>query len=344
MEILKDYDLTSLNTLAVVAKAKFFVAIEKESHIAELFASPEFKDNKKFFLGGGSNILFMKDFDGIVIQNKLKGIKILSEEDETIHLKMMGGEDWHEAVLFCVDKGYWGIENLSLIPGSVGAAPIQNIGAYGAELKDVLESVEVYDMGTGEKKVLSREDCKFGYRDSIFKTSAKGKYLISSVTLKLSKIPKPNISYKILKDFLEKNNIPSPSLRQISNAVCQIRRSKLPDPKVIPNAGSFFKNLLVDSDRIVKLKEKYPDMPTFKDDSGITKISTAWLIEQAGPADGTSWKGYREGKVGMHEKQALVLVNYGGATGEEIISFAQKIIASVEQKFGLAIMPEVNII
>ena len=338
MEIKRDYDLTGLNTLAVVAKAKFFVVLEKASDIVELFSRSEFKGNKRFFLGGGSNVLFLNDFDGIVVQNKLKGIDIISEDDVSVRVKMMGGEDWHEAVLFCVNKNYWGIENLSLVPGSVGAAPIQNIGAYGTELKDTLESVEVYDVESGEKKILALSECKFGYRDSIFKNSAKGKCLISAINLKLSKIPKPNISYKILKDYLEKNNISSPSLKEISDAVCQIRRSKLPDPKVIPNAGSFFKNLLVDSAVIGSLKEKYPDMPTFKDDSGVTKISTAWLIEQCG------WKGKREGRVGMHERQALVLVNYGGATGEEIIAFAKKIIASVEEKFKLAIVPEVNII
>jgi UDP-N-acetylmuramate dehydrogenase len=231
----------------------------------------------------------------------------------------------------------WGIENLSLIPGTVGGAPMQNIGAYGAELKSVLESVEAYDIATGDKRTFSRDECMLGYRDSVFKNNLKDKYFISAVTLKLSKIENRNITYKILQEYLNDNKIEVNGSKDISEAVASIRRSKLPDPKVIGNAGSFFKNVFVDNKKMEELKKLYPTIPYFEED-GVTKIPAGWLIEQCG------WKGKRVGNVGVHDKQALVLVTHGGATGLEVKSLAEQIISSVSEKFGITLVPEVNLI
>ena len=337
MKILKNYSLSKLNTFGIRAFARFFAEVENEEELKELFVDPVFKENKKFFLGGGSNVLFTKDFDGIVILNKIKGIKILEEDDKTAVIRSMSGVIWHDLVTFATERGYWGLENLSLIPGTVGAAPMQNIGAYGTELQEVLQNVEAFNIATGVKRVFSREECELGYRDSIFKNKLKNQYFISAVILKLSKTEKKNLTYKILSDYLEKNKIDIRSSKDISDAVSEIRKSKLPDPKLIGNAGSFFKNVFVPKDKFEGLAKIYPDMPCFKED-GEVKIPAGWLIEQCG------WKGKRVGNAGVHEKQALVLVNYGGATGEEIVGLANKIIASVKEKFGLELVPEVNIV
>ncbi len=343
MEILENYNLKYLNTFGIEVKAKYFVEINTEDDLRELFQHDIFKQNKRLFLGGGSNVLFTHDFAGIVILNKLKGIKVLKEDEESVDIYAFGGEVWHDLVLFAVDKNLWGIENLSLVPGSVGAAPMQNIGAYGAELKNVLESVEVYDINTGEKKIFKKHECNFGYRESIFKNIAKDKYFIVGITLRLSKKENKNIEYRVLSQYLKENNIEVKQSKDISEAVANIRRSKLPDPKVIGNAGSFFKNIFIDEEKLKELFVLYPNMPFFKEDDSV-KISSAWLIEQCGPIDGTSWKGYRFGNVGVHAKQALVLINYGGAKGEEVKKLAEDIIDSVFNKFGLRLDTEVNLI
>src|SRR3989344_6000525 len=275
MEIYKNYDLTKLNTFGISVYAKFFVQVRNEKDLKELFNSAEFKNNKKVFLGGGSNVLFTKDFDGIVVLNKMKGIEILREDEKNVLIRAFGGEIWHDLVIFAVEHGYWGIENLSLIPGTVGAAPMQNIGAYGAELANVLENVEAFEIATGNKRIFTKEECELGYRDSIFKNKLKNKYFISAITLKLSKKEKKNISYKILSDHIEKNKIQIERSKDISNAVCQIRRSKLPDPKVIGNAGSFFKNVFVEDAKIKEMLSIYPHMPYFKE-NGMTKIPAGW--------------------------------------------------------------------
>ena len=349
MKIRQNYNLSKLNTFGINVNALFFVEINNETDLIELFTLPEFKNNKKIFLGGGSNVLFTKNFDGLVVWNKLKGIEILEAEKDFVFIRAMGGEIWHNLVMFAVNHGYWGIENLSLIPGTVGAAPMQNIGAYGAELRNVLENVEAYEIATGVKRVFGKEECELGYRDSVFKNKLKNKYFISAITLKLNKIGEKNISYKMLKEYLEKNKIEINNPKDISDAVVFIRQSKLPDPKIMGNAGSFFKNVFVsarnasqsevggEKGKLEELLEKYPDMPYFKED-GTTKIPAGWLIEQCG------WKGRRIGNVGAHEKQALVLVNYGGATGEELMELANKIMTSVREKFGLELVPEVNIV
>jgi len=337
MKIIENYDLTEFNTFGITAKTKYFTILENETDIEELFASSVFQDNEKLFLGGGSNVLFTKDFDGIVVLNKLQGIEIIKENENEVWVRSMGGEMWQTLVLFAVDKGYWGIENLSLIPGTVGAAPMQNIGAYGSELKDTLEGVESYEITNGEKKVFTNIECKFGYRDSIFKNVVKGKYFISAIVLRLSKVEKINVEYGTLKDYIEQNNITDLSLKNISYAVVTIRKSKLPDPKILGNAGSFFKNIFIDEEELCELQQSYPDIPNFREGDQI-KIPAGWLIEACG------YKGKRVGNVGMHEKQALVLVNYGGATGLEIKAFAEEVIASVNQKFGLVLTPEVNFV
>ncbi len=337
MEVLRNYNLSKLNTFGISVKAKLFAQINDEVELSGLFASREFKENKKMFLGGGSNVLFTKDFDGIVILNHLKGIEIREEYKESVTIRACSGEIWHDLVTFAVSRGYWGIENLSLIPGTVGAAPMQNIGAYGAELKNVLENIEAYGLETGEKRIFSREECRLGYRDSIFKNELKDKYFISAITLKLSKQGVGNTSYKILRDHLEKNKIDHTNLKGISDAVVFIRESKLPNPKIIGNAGSFFKNVFVNDEKLNELRQKFPDIPHFEEDR-VNKIPAGWLIEQ------TDWKGKRHGNAGVHEKHALVLVNHGGATGAEVLELAQKIILSVKEKFGLELQPEVNIV
>ena len=347
MKIIKNYDLTKLNTFGISVRAKFFVELDNELNLKELFISPEFKNNKKLFLGGGSNILFTKDFNGIVILNKLKGIKILEENPESVFVRSMGGEIWHDLVMFTVNHGYWGIENLSFIPGTVGAAPVQNIGAYGVELKDTLENVEAYEIKTGKKNIFKKEECEFGYRYSAFKDRLKGKYFITAITLKLNKAGKGNTDYKILQEYLEKNKIEIKNSKDISDAVISIRKSKLPDPLLIGNAGSFFKNVFLEKQEMEVLLKTYPEMPYFEESAdakamsgkeGNIKISAAWLIEKCG------WKGKRIGNAGVHEKQALVLVNYGGATGEEIKNLSEQIITSVFSKFNLTLEREVNLI
>ncbi|OGI65469.1 UDP-N-acetylenolpyruvoylglucosamine reductase [Candidatus Nomurabacteria bacterium RIFCSPLOWO2_01_FULL_39_18] len=343
MKIYRDYDLTELNTFGVSARAKLFTEINDPADLTELFALPEFKENKKIFLGGGSNVLFTGDLDGLVVLNNLKGIEVLSETTTEVLIRAMSGEIWHDLVLFAVDREYWGIENLAFIPGTVGAAPMQNVGAYGAELKNILENVETFSTEDGTKRIFTRDECELGYRDSIFKNELKEKYFIFAITLKLSKIEKKNISYKILQEYLEKNKIIIKSPRDISDAVTMIRKNKLPDPKIIGNAGSFFKNIFMEQEKLKNLLQKYPDMPHFREDN-LTKIPSAWLIEQCGPANGTSWKGYKLGNVGVHERQALVIVNYGGASGEEIKNLAEKITNSVFDKFKIKLIPEVNLI
>ncbi|MCE9548783.1 UDP-N-acetylmuramate dehydrogenase [Candidatus Nomurabacteria bacterium] len=341
MKIEKNYNLTKLNTFGIKATAKFFTEINSEEELREVFNLPEFKNNQKLFLGGGSNVLFTKDFDGIVVLNKLKGIEIIEENEKNVLIRSMSGVVWHDLVLFTVEKGLWGIENLSFIPGSVGAAPMQNIGAYGAELKDVLVSVESYEIKTGNKRIFNAEECELGYRDSIFKNGLKGEYFISAIVLALSKVEKKNIEYRVLQEHLEKNKIEVKNSKDISEAVMSIRKSKLPDPNVIGNAGSFFKNVFLskekDKEKIKELVFNYPHISYF-DEGDFIKIPAAWLIEECG------WKGKKVNQAGVHDKQALVLVNHGGATGEEIKALSEEVITSVFEKFGLKLTPEVNLI
>lgn len=341
MEIRERYDLSRHNTFGLAVRTRYFAAVSSDAEARELFAAPEFKDNPRLFLGGGSNILFTKDFDGIVIENDLKGIEISEDGPDGILVRAASGEPWHAVVELAAARGWWGIENLALIPGTVGAAPMQNVGAYGGELRRAFVSLDALDVETGEKKTFTNAECRFGYRDSVFKRELKGKYFITSVTLRLSRDGAPNVSYKILRDYLAEHRVDPKTSKDIADAVSAIRRSKLPDPAVIGNAGSFFKNVILDretgQEKVHSLRQAYPDLPTFEEE-GSLKIPAAWLIERAG------WKGYRDGDAGVHDRQALVLVNHGRATGAEIKALAERIIASVREKFGLELSPEVNIV
>jgi UDP-N-acetylmuramate dehydrogenase len=294
--------------------------------------------NQRLILGGGSNILLTKNFDGIVLKNDLRGIELLKEDEAYYYVKAAAGEVWHEFVEYCLAHNYAGVENLSLIPGNVGASPMQNIGAYGVELKDVFHELEAYNIYDKSPQTFTLKDCEFGYRESVFKTKFKNQFIILNVTYKLRKQTQLNTSYGAIEQELERMNIQQPDIQSISQAVINIRSSKLPNPKEIGNAGSFFKNPIVSKFRWHVIWEKNVNMPAFKIDEGHYKIAAGWLIEQCG------WKGFREGDAGCHAKQALVLVNYGHATGEQILELSEKIIASVKKNFGIELSKEVNVI
>nr|MBP9882532.1 UDP-N-acetylmuramate dehydrogenase [Chitinophagales bacterium] len=303
-----------------------------------LITEPGFEKEEKLILGGGSNILFTKNVDGLVIKNSLPGIKIIKEDPYHSWIKVAAGEPWHPFVLYCVERNLAGIENLSLIPGLVGAAPMQNIGAYGVEIKDTCEEVEAVNMATGEEEIFNNAACEFGYRESIFKHKLKGQFLITAVTFKLNKIFKPNIHYGDIKRTLEEMRVQEITIKAVSDAVITIRSSKLPDPKVIGNAGSFFKNPVVSRKLFNTLISKNPLMPNYPQKNGEVKIPAGWLIEQCG------WKGKVVGNTGAHKSQSLVLVNYGHATGHEIYDLALQIRQSVKEKFDIDITTEVNIV
>ncbi len=318
--------------------SRYFAQVNSAEELQEALSTPHAEEFPVLILGGGSNILFTKDYDGYVIQNNLKGIQITSEDDKQVSLCVQSGEIWHQLVLYCTKKGFAGIENLSLIPGLVGAAPMQNIGAYGVELESVFESLEAVEIRNSEIREFSKSECVFGYRDSIFKQSLKGEYFISAVNLKLNKKPVYNTSYEAIEEELEKMGVSDLSIKAVSEAVCNIRQSRLPDPAEIGNAGSFFKNPVIPTAELQQLKQKNPDMPSYPATEGFNKVSAGWLIEQAG------WRGKQEGKVGSPQKHALTLVNYGGASGTELLEFSEKISKSVKEKFGIELEREVNVI
>jgi UDP-N-acetylmuramate dehydrogenase len=306
--------------------------------LLEIIGYSELKNTSKLVLGGGSNILFTQDYNGLVLKNSLKGIAVERENADHIWVKAAAGEVWHELVLYCIKHSYAGIENLSLIPGLVGAAPMQNIGAYGVELESVFERLEAIHMKTGETVIFKKEDCHFGYRESVFKNKFKDQFVITAVVLRLNKKPVFNTTYGAITETLEKMGVTELSIKAISDAVIAIRSSKLPDPKVLGNAGSFFKNPEVPPEVYERVQKEYPKMPHYPAPHGLVKIPAGWLIEQCG------WKGKRIGNTGSHKDQALVLVNYGGATGNEVYELAMKIKDSVRDKFGIEINPEVNLI
>lgn len=336
MKIRKNVSLLPYNTFGIPAKANFFAEVFTVNQLREALRSGI---QSVFILGGGSNILFTRDPEGLVLKNSIRGIEVIRRFKNKTWIKTGAGEVWHDFVLWAVQNGYGGVENLSLIPGSMGAAPVQNIGAYGVELKDVFVGLQAIELATGKLRYFSRADCRFGYRDSFFKKEGKGKYCIISVTLSLTtSIHQVNISYGDLRKTLNANGIYQPSIGDVSRAVIQIRSSKLPDPARVGNSGSFFKNPETDRSVLDRIQRTHPDAPYFDLPDGRVKIPAGWLIEQCG------WKGKRVGNTGCYEKQALVLVNYGNATGEEVKSLAFEIIGSVEKKFGVRLEPEVNIL
>ena len=337
LQILENFSLKNFNTFGIDASAKYFVEINHEDDLVELFMDPQWLQMPRLILGGGSNMLFFKDFDGLVIRMNIRGIEHRINHNE-VFVEAGAGEVWNDLVNFCVDREYAGIENLSLIPGSVGASPIQNIGAYGVELKDVFRSCRAFEIATGAFKTFSKEDCRFGYRDSIFKNELKEKYIIVSVKFQLSLIPNINLKYGAIEQELANRGISSPAIKDVSKVVSHIRVSKLPDPSTIGNAGSFFKNPVINQEQFDKLIAQFPEAVNYPAGDGLIKLAAGWLIEQCG------WKGKVVGNTGTWKNQALVLVNHGGATGAEVYSLSSQIIDSVYTKFGVLLEREVNII
>ncbi len=339
MKFLENVDLQPYNTFGIKVYARYFTIVRTTEQFKEVLTSQIFKTEKHLILGGGSNILLTNNFDGLVIKVELMGIKILTEDGAHVTLQVGAGENWHGFVEHCVERNLGGVENLSLIPGTVGAAPMQNIGAYGVEIKNIISTVEAVEISTGELQKFSNAECHFGYRESIFKQSAKDKFLISSITLTLTKRDHHfNTSYGAIEETLKENGITHPSLKSISDAVIHIRSTKLPDPSRIGNAGSFFKNPSISVELHDSIKKLYPTLPSFPSGDGLIKIPAAWLIEQCG------WKGKTMDKIGVHPHQALVIVNYGGGEGEKIWQLAMNIRESVNEKFNIILQAEVNVI
>ncbi len=337
MEIQKHIALKPFNTFGIEAEAAYMAEICTLQEAVNVITDKRYRGLPLLVLGGGSNILFTKDFDGLIIRNSLRGIETLRTEGDKIFVKAAAGETWNDLVDYCVARNYGGVENLSLIPGSVGAAPIQNIGAYGAELKDVFYSLEALETATGRVRTFYHGDCRFGYRESVFKHEAKGRYVILEVTLCLDINPVLKTGYGAIESELNRMQV-EPSVQSISRAVCNIRRSKLPDPALLGNAGSFFKNPSVSKEIFHSLKAEYPGIVAYQNSDGSIKLAAGWLIEQCG------WKGKVAGRVGVHKDQALVIVNFGGGTGKEIYALSEEILHSVKEKFGIDLEREVNVI
>jgi len=338
MKIKRDFDLKPYNTFGISISARTLFEVKSAAELTDLLKDSLGNENRVLILGEGSNILFTKDIDGIVLLNQIEGKEVIQEDDREVYLKVFSGESWSDLVDFTVKNNWGGLENLSLIPGTVGAAPVQNIGAYDVELKDILDEVEAFSISTGDFRVFKNIDCRFAYRDSIFKSTFKGQYFITAVVLRLSKKPILNLTYAPLKKKFEGRKKDDISISEISNAVKVIRRSKLPDPRQLGNAGSFFKNPVVPFSKVEELVKVYPEIPFYKMDEENFKIAAGWLIEKAG------WKGKRIGDAGVHEKQALVLVNYGKATGREIYDLSEQIKVLVNSKFGVELEKEVTVI
>ena len=337
MELLSNFSLKKHNTFGIEAKAKEFVAVHSIDELREVLE--ENTSKKKFVLGGGSNMLLTQDIDALVIHVDLKGKTIIKENDTHVWVESQTGENWHEFVLWTLEHDFGGLENMSLIPGNVGTTPVQNIGAYGTEIKDTFESCEAMEIATQKMKTFSHSECNFGYRESIFKQEAKDKYIITSVVFKLTK--KNHIiktSYGDIIAELSNQNVSEPTLKDVSNAVIAIRKSKLPDPKELGNSGSFFKNPIVLKTDFEKIHANFPEMKFYEVSPTEVKVPAGWLIEQAG------FKGKRFGDAGIHKNQALVLVNYGNATGQEILAVSKDIQQTVFEKFGIHIEAEVNVI
>lgn len=336
--IQKNISLKAFNTFGIDVNSKYFISVKTKEELIDVLSNKEHLNTKKLILGGGSNLLLLNDFEGLVIKIEIGGFAVVHEDENEVNIQVGAGVMWHDLVLNSIDNGWAGLENLSLIPGTVGAAPMQNIGAYGVEIKDTFLSLSALNIASGKIETFDAERCAFGYRESYFKHEGKNRYVILDVCFKLSKKPVFKVEYGAIKDILAANNIKELSLKAISDAVIEIRQSKLPDPKKIGNSGSFFKNPEIPIKQYNKLLEHFPNMPSYKINDDIVKVPAGWLIEQAG------WKGYKRGNIGVHEKQALVLVNYGGGKGSEIKTLSFDIQNSVFKKFGISINPEVNFI
>lgn len=337
MIIQNNFSLKKYNTFGIEAKAKQFVAVHTAEELKTILQ--KYQSEPKFILGGGSNMLLTQNIQALVIHVDLKGKKIVKEDDDFVWVESQAGENWHEFVLWTIDQDFGGLENMSLIPGNVGTTPVQNIGAYGTEIKDTFVSCQAMNIATQEMKTFTKEDCHFGYRESIFKHEAKEQFIITSVVFRLTKRNhKINTSYGDITKELEKQNVVTPTLKDVSNAVIAIRQSKLPDPKELGNSGSFFKNPIIPKEQYEKAKALHPEMPHYVISDTEVKVPAGWLIERAG------FKGKRFGDAGIHKNQALVLVNYGNATGQEILAVSKDIQATILKEFGIAIEAEVNVI
>lgn len=333
MRFERDFDLERLNTFGIAAHAKRFVAIDDVALLRAILLA-EKESSPHLILGGGSNILLTQDFPGLVMRMQIMGKRIVSHDGHATLVEAGAGENWHEFVRWTLDQGLAGLENLSLIPGTVGAAPIQNIGAYGVEMKDTFHSLTAIDVSDGALKIFNRDDCEFAYRDSVFKSKFKDRYAITHVTFRLPTVAKLHLDYGEVRAELERMNISAPGPRDVSDAVCNIRRRKLPDPAVIGNAGSFFKNPIVSQDQLDHIQRNHTTVPNYPASQGNVKLAAGWLIEHCG------WKGKSLGNAGVHEQHALVLVNRGGASGAELLALACAIQNSVREKFSVELEPE----
>lgn len=337
--IQENVSLLSFNTFRVDVSAKWFAEVESEAALIDVLQSDIAKSYPLLVLGGGSNMLFTKDFEGLVLKISIPGIEVQEGRDAAEVIVTAGaGVVWKDLVDFCVAAGYGGLENLSLIPGTVGASPVQNIGAYGVEIKDVFASCTAVEIATAERRTFKFEDCGFGYRESVFKSSLKNKYIITSVSYLLSKVAKINIQYGAIQQELQNRGIVTPGIADVSSVVSQIRVSKLPDPSTIGNAGSFFKNPVISAESFARVEQQFPDVVHYPAPGGKVKLAAGWLIEQCG------FKGMVSGRTGTWKNQALVLVNHGGATGQEVYDFSEQIIETVADKFGIRLEREVNIL
>ncbi|MEQ9404537.1 MAG: UDP-N-acetylmuramate dehydrogenase [Cyclobacteriaceae bacterium] len=333
----QNVSLKPYNTFGLDVNAGFLAVVDSIDDLDEIYQTGRFRSQKKMILGGGSNVLFTRGFSGVVARNEIRGISIQKETEEDVLVSVGSGENWHQFVLWCVEHGYGGVENLALIPGTVGAAPMQNIGAYGVELKEVFHSLEAYEIRSGKTVTFFKEDCHFDYRFSVFKGELKDQFVITKVFFLLSKKPVFNTSYGAIEETLKEMGIGELSLKSVSQAVINIRQSKLPDPVEIGNAGSFFKNPIIEKLHFEALEAEFPDIKGYKAGDDM-KVPAAWLIEHAG------WKGYRENEIGVHDKQALVLVNHGNGRGKDIYKLSNQILKSVHGKFGIDLEREVNVI
>lgn len=337
MNIQHNYPLLAHNTFGMDVEASVFVEYESVTELKEILLHQLCPEGKWLHIGGGSNLLFTGDFDGMILHSAIKGFEVVSENEDEVLVRAGAGEVWDDFVAYTVEKGWYGAENLSLIPGEVGASAVQNIGAYGVEAKDLIVKVATIEVATGKERMFENDDCGYAYRESVFKHALKGKYIVTHVTYRLFKKPSYRLDYGNVRAELEKRGCEL-TLENVRQTIIDIRESKLPDPKVQGNAGSFFMNPIVPRPLFEELLSKYPSMPFYEVDAERVKIPAAWMIDQCG------WKGKQLGRAGVHNKQALVLVNCGGATGQEIIALSEEIQRSVLDKFGVRISPEVNFI